>query len=376
MKQANELLNSLLEDARRPGQTIRREMERTGKKAVGCMLEFCPEELIYAAGMLPVGLWGGETRLNRAKEYYPAFFCAPIQENLELALQGAYDGVLSAVMVPILCDALKSAGQNWRIAVPHIPMIPVVYPQKRHTQTGQDFLRSELEQAREKLEQVCGHPITAEEIQQAIQVYNRYRLAMQEFARQAALHTDVVTPTLRHCVYQCGFYRDKGDYTAVVEELTQALKQLPERQGGRRVALTGIALDSFPILAALEENGLSVVADTLAQESCQINTLSPEGADPLARLAGWWDRMHDSSLALDREKGRVEHMVQLVRSGQADGVILATPSFCDPEEYDYPVFRAAFEREGIPHLMLEWSDRDASQQAKSRIQAFAELLSQ
>ena len=46
MKQANELLNSLLEDARRPGQTIRREMERTGKKAVGCMLEFCPEELI------------------------------------------------------------------------------------------------------------------------------------------------------------------------------------------------------------------------------------------------------------------------------------------------------------------------------------------
>ena len=207
-------------------------------------------------------------------------------------------------------------------------------------------------------------------------MYNRYRLAMQEFARQAALHTDVVTPTLRHCVYQCGFYRDKGNYTAVVEELTQALKQLPERQGGRRVALTGIALDSFPILAALEENGLSVVADTLAQESCQINTLSPEGADPLARLAGWWDRMHDSSLALDREKGRVEHMVQLVRSGQADGVILATPSFCDPEEYDYPVFRAAFEREGIPHLMLEWSDRDASQQAKSRIQAFAELLSQ
>ena len=89
MKQANELLNSLLEDARRPGQTIRREMERTGKKAVGCMLEFCPEELIYAAGMLPVGLWGGETRLNRAKEYYPAFFCAPIQESLELALQGA-----------------------------------------------------------------------------------------------------------------------------------------------------------------------------------------------------------------------------------------------------------------------------------------------
>ena len=128
MTRLDDILTAIVEDAANPGAAVRRELDRTGKKAVGCMLEFCPEELICAAGMLPVGLWGGAVELSLVKQYFPPFFCAPVQQTLELALQGAYDGLLSAVMVPILCDTLKSAGQNWRVAVPHIPMIPVTYP--------------------------------------------------------------------------------------------------------------------------------------------------------------------------------------------------------------------------------------------------------
>lgn len=374
MNRLDKMLTDLLNDAEHPAKTIAREMERTGKKAVGCMLEFCPEELIYAGGMLPVGLWGADVELNRAKSYFPPFFCAPIQQSFELAAQGACDGVLSAVMVPILCDALKSAGQNWRVAVPQIPMIPVTYPQNRQLPSGQQFFRSELDSARTRLEQVGGRTIGEEELDRAIDLYNQYRQAMQDFAAQAALHADVITPRVRHAVFQCGFFRDKGEYLHTVRELTEQLKTLPETTGTCRVALTGIALDSPQILAAMEKHGLTVAADTLAQEYGQVGTLVPDGADGLTRLAGWWSQVRFSSLALDQDKGRVNHLVDLARSGAIDGVIVAFPTFCDPEEYDYPILRAALEQAGVPHVCLEINGRGASEQAESRLQAFAELM--
>lgn len=374
MSKLDYILQSISANTENPSATIRREMERTGKKAVGCMLEFCPEELIYAAGMLPVGLWSGDVDPALARQYFPAFFCAPIQSSLELALRGAFDGVLSAVVVPILCDALKSAGQNWRISVPQIPMIPIVYPQNRKLEAGRNFLRSELLDVRKRLEEVCSHSIEDEAITKAIDLYNRYRLTMQEFSAVAPHHADVITPSIRHSVFQASFFQDKKGYMELVKELVEELKKLPEVTGERRVALTGIALDAPGVLRVMDQQGLTVVLDTLAQESGQVDTLVPDGEDPFARMAAWWAEMRCSSLAMDDQKDRVTQMVTLAKEGKTDGVIITAPAFCDPEEYDYPIFHSALEEAGVHHIYLEMTDHGAAEQTASRLQAFSELL--
>lgn len=374
MTRADKILALCADGVRSPVQTAAAEMERTGKRAVGCMLEFCPEEIVYAANMLPVGLWGADIELREVKRYFPAFFCAPIQQSMELALQGAFDGVLSAVIVPILCDALKSAGQNWRIAVPEIPMIPVVYPQNRQIKAGQRFMESELREVKARLEQICGRPISEDALNRSINVYNEYRLSMQEFSSVASRHTDVITASARHNVFMNGFLRDKADYTMLVRELTSELKKLPEVKPRRAVALTGIALDTERVLRCMEENGFAVTADMLAQESLQVETLVPENGSALERIAAWWSNVRCSSLTLDEKKLRADKLVEFVSSGLADGIIVAMPAFCDPEEYDYPILCEALQQKGIAQIGLELSGPSGCEQACSRIQAFAEMF--
>lgn len=374
MTRVDKILALCADGVRSPVQTAAAEMERTGKRAVGCMLEFCPEEIVYAANMLPVGLWGADIELREVKRYFPAFFCAPIQQSMELALQGAFDGVLSAVIVPILCDALKSAGQNWRIAVPEIPMIPVVYPQNRQIKAGQRFMESELREVKARLEQICGRPISEDALNQSINVYNEYRLSMQEFSSVASRHTDVITASARHNVFMNGFLRDKADYTMLVRELTSELKKLPEVKPRRAVALTGIALDSERVLRCMEENGFAVTADMLAQESLQVETLVPENGSALERIAAWWSNVRCSSLTLDEKKLRADKLVELVSSGLADGIIVAMPAFCDPEEYDYPILCEVLQQKGVAQIGLELSGPSGCEQACSRIQAFAEMF--
>lgn len=374
MTRVDKILALCADGVRSPVQTAAAEMERTGKRAVGCMLEFCPEEIVYAANMLPVGLWGADIELREVKRYFPAFFCAPIQQSMELALQGAFDGVLSAVIVPILCDALKSAGQNWRIAVPEIPMIPVVYPQNRQIKAGQRFMESELREVKARLEQICRRPISEDALNQSINVYNEYRLSMQEFSSVASRHTDVITASARHNVFMNGFLRDKADYTMLVRELTSELKKLPEVKPRRAVALTGIALDTERVLRCMEENGFAVTADMLAQESLQVETLVPENGSALERIAAWWSNVRCSSLTLDEKKLRADKLVELVSSGLADGIIVAMPAFCDPEEYDYPILCEALQQKGVAQIGLELSGPSGCEQACSRIQAFAEMF--
>src|SRR3712207_7513847 len=38
---------------------------------------------------------------------------------------------------------------------------------------------------------------------------------------------------------------------------------------------------------------------------------------------------------------------------RSDGAIYALMKFCDPEEYDYPVFKKDLEEAGLPHLLIE-----------------------
>ena len=49
--------------------------------------------------------------------------------------------------------------------------------------------------------------------------------------------------------------------------------------------------------------------------------------------------------------------------------------FCDPEEYDYPIFKKDMEEAGVPHLFIEIEQGTTSiEQIRTRIQTFAEIL--
>ena len=71
-----------------------------GKKCIGVMPYYAPEELVYAAGMVPFGMWGSNKKtISRAKEYCATFYCTIAQLDLEMLLDGTMD-LLDGVITP------------------------------------------------------------------------------------------------------------------------------------------------------------------------------------------------------------------------------------------------------------------------------------
>lgn len=372
----NELIGKFQQVSSEPKAMMDRYLAE-GKKAIGVLPVYTPEEIVHAAGMVPIGLWGGQIESDRAKQYFPAFACSIMQSVAELGLKGSYKG-LSGVIIPCMCDTLICMTQNWKSGIKDIPMIPFVHPQNRKLEGGVRFLMAEYSHVKEELEKICGHEITEEALAESIEIYNENRKLMQEFTELVPSHLNTITPCVRNAIIKSRHFMLKEEHNVLMKELIEALKGQPDEEfKGKKVLVTGIIFDNKEILDVLEENGIAVAYDNIAQESRQFTTLVPEEGDcAIERLARQWSLHEGCTLAYDPEKKRGAMIVEDVKRLSLDGIIYALMKFCDPEEYDYPVVKKDFDDADIPSLYLEVEQESSNaEQIRTRVQTFVDMLS-
>ena len=368
----SEVIRKLTTVAENPGKAVKESCEKTGKRAVGFVAPYGPEEIAYAAGCLPVGLWGAQVELRRVRTYLPPFACSIMQSVVELAASGAYDG-LAAVVISSPCDTLKCIGQKWK---GKCPAIHFAHPMNRTIGCADDYLTYEYKTIRTKLEDILDVEITDEALSNAILLYNRYRALMREFTQVARDHLKTISPRVRHNIMKASYFMDKAEYMTYIDDLIYGLrKEGAEIWNGKKVILSGITFEPAELLGILEFYNVAVCGDDLAHESRQFRTDVPYHKSPLQALAAQWQNQSACSLAFDPFKSRVQHLLDLVRSTRADGLVIGVMKFCDPEEYDVPILMEAFEKAGIPLLCVEVDQQStAFEQIKTRIQGFVESL--
>ena len=111
MSRVEDILKQLADVAANPKKAMDDYKAETGKGAIGIMPLYAPEELVHATGYLPMGIWGGQKQIAKARTYLPPFACSIMQQIMELQCEGAYDD-LAAVLISVPCDTLKCLSQK------------------------------------------------------------------------------------------------------------------------------------------------------------------------------------------------------------------------------------------------------------------------
>ena len=375
MRTAKEIINEFKAIADNPRKAMDDYKKETGKGAVGIMPVYCPEEIVHAAGYLPIGMWGAQKKqISKARTYLPPFACSIMQSVMELQLEGVYDD-LEAVIFSVPCDTLKCMSQKWNRPV---PAIVFTHPQNRKIakDAANVFAREEFNIVKEKLEDILDVHISNKAIKNSIAVYNENRAACREFSDVAAEYAAVVTPSDRHAVIKARWFMEKSRHTALVKELIAALKAEPAPEfKGKKIIVTGIQVEPYDVLDIFQENGFAMVADDLAQETRNFRQDVPDDDDALMALARAWNEFDGCSLATDANKPKGQMIIDAVKKYGADAVVVCMMKFCDPEEFDYPILLQEFEAAGVKNLYIEVDQEStAFEQVKTRIQTFAEIL--
>lgn len=346
-----------------------------GKKVIGCLPVYCPEEIVYAADMIAFGIWGAEREVSEAKMYFPSFICSILQTSLEMGLRGHLDK-LSAVMIPGLCDSLKCMGQNWKQGVKNVELIPVIHPQNRKIEAAVEFLGSQYKTIKSKLEEISGNEISDEKLQDAINVYNQHRKSMREFIEIAAKYPNLITPSQRSAVIKSSYFMEKPEHSKMLDELIKLCKEQSEKEwDGLKVVTTGIIADSPSILKILEDNNIAIVADDIAHESRQFRTDVVSSHDPIEALARQFSDRDGCSVLYDPEKKRGSMIIDKVEKYDADAIIVLMTKFCDPEEYDYPIMKKEFDEREIPTILIEVDQQMKNyEQARTMVETFSDMV--
>lgn len=371
-------LNSMLEELQTIAANPRTMLDKylgEGKKVIGCFPIYSAEELVHAAGMIPMNIWGGQVNPSMAGQYVPIFICSIMRSCLEFGMLNKYKG-LSAVMMPILCDTFRGMSGAWRVGVKDIPLIALIQPQNREIDGAREFLAAEYNAVKMKLEAIAGHPVEDAAIATSIEVYNAHNAIMREFAEVANDHLDIVTPKVRHAVMKSAQFMEKAAHTEIVGRIVEEMKTLPVHNWkGKKVILTGILAEPNELLDIFEENRIAVVGDDLAQESRQYRTDIPADGNPLERLAQQWLDRKACATVHEVNNTRGEFLADMAKKYRADGVVICLMSFCDVEEYEYPMLTKKLEEIELPTLRLDIDQStENSGQSRTKIQTFMEMI--
>ena len=377
MREIKELLEQFSYYANNPRKQLDKYLAQ-GKKAAGVFPYYAPEEIIYAAGVVPFGVWGGQGPIERAKEYFPTFYYSLALRCLEMALDGTLDG-LSASMITTLDDTLRPFSQNYKVSAGRkIPMIFLNHGQHRKEEFGKVYNAKIFKKAKEELEKICDVKVTDESLKKAFEVYNENRAEKRKFIKLAGTHPQSIKASDRCYVLKSSYFMLKDEHTALLKELNAKLEQLPEESwDGVKVVTSGIITDNPGLLEVFDNYKVCIVADDVAHESRGLKVdidLSIE--DPMMALADQFARMDEDPILYDPDiTKRPKYVLDLAKENGADGCLLFMMNFNDTEEMEYPSLKKAFDEAKVPLIKMGYDQQMVDfGQVKTQLETFNEIV--
>ena len=372
-----ELLEKFREYANNPRKRLDEYLAQ-GKKAVGVFPYYAPEEIIYAGGMVPYGVWGGRGPIEKAKEYFPTFYYSLALRCLEMGLDGSLDG-LSASMLTTLDDTLRPLSQNYKVSVGRkIPMVFLNHGQHRKEEFGKKYNAKIFKKVKEELEKICGVEITDENLKKAFEVYNENRAEKRRFIKLAAKLPKTIKASDRCLVLKSSYFILKDEHTKLLKELNDKLEKLPEEQAeGMRIVTSGIITDNPGLLKLFDDFKVCIVADDVAHESRGLKVdIDMSIEDPMLALADQFARMDEDPILYDPDiVKRPRYVVNLVKENNADGCLLFMMNFNDTEEMEYPSLKQEFDKEKIPLIKMGYDQQmEDFGQVKTQLETFNEIV--
>lgn len=369
-------LQSLASIVERPYEAAL-EWKTQGGKVIGCLPMYVPEEMVHAAGMLPLTLLGKDEPITVADSYLQPYVCAPVRSNFDMALKGELD-FLDGVIFPDICDPLICISDVWRKHKPGFFYHALMIPATANSPSSKRFLVQQFQQLRTALEKFSGRALSDQSLQQSISIYNRNRSLLQRLYALRRAHPEAFSARDIATVVLASMLIPRERHTQLLEQLLKLREKAGTEESGKVKLLVSGNLCEDPHMELLEmvaQVGGAVVDDDLYVGSRYFSPLVNEKAPPLEALA---ERHLDGIPCPTKHsvpQDWPDYLIDMVKKSGAQGVVILIAKYCDPHLLYYPYLKDRLTEAGIPLLLLETEQgKIPLGPFRTRLQAFVETL--
>jgi benzoyl-CoA reductase/2-hydroxyglutaryl-CoA dehydratase subunit BcrC/BadD/HgdB len=331
-----------------------------------------PEEIIYAAGLMPkrapqIRLDGG-----RSSEFMAANFSALAKGCLDNLIDGKH-GLQGMVLTPSCTSSefVFDAVNNEKL-VDFLFMLDV--PRKRNAESV-SFLSAQLRRLAASLERCFNTQISYDQLRDAIELFNSIR-AQLDLLKDCLYKGEISGSTFYDLAIMTASV-DKREALNKLQEVTASLKlQAGIHAGGKKILLLGSPLQSRALILEIEKrSGRIVLDDTCAAGTYMGYPVSAEG-DLFDNLAYAYLNSRLCS-RMESKTDRINHVSALLDSCDFDGVIYNLAKFRVCDCYDSVMLKEElFGERTSPHFMVVENDNRSELNAatQTKIETFMELI--
>ncbi len=351
-----------------------------GSKSIGTFCIYVPDEIAFAAGVIPIPLCGGSNwPVDYADKMFPRDICPLIRSTFGMAFSGTcpYKNLKDAVVGETTCDAKKKAWDLLGFRVLEVP-------QKKNP-LDKELWRSEVREFRQFIEQLSGTTITCETLRESVALVNKRRRVLQDINALRKNEEPPLSGLDALLVSQAALAMDPTAFIRIAQELLDELNDRVQREvpayphRGPRILVAGSPspLGYAKVHFAVEQHGMRIVAD----ETCTGMRYFRDPVDESPRdIDGLLDAIADRYFAIDcacfsPNSERVDNIRQILDMYHIEGVVHHILSFC----HAYNIEARALDRElgkrSVPSLTIvtDYSYEDLDR-LSVRLESFSEVL--
>ncbi|KWZ79064.1 double-cubane-cluster-containing anaerobic reductase [Anaerococcus tetradius] len=367
----------------RPAELI--EAQKNGQKVIGSFCIHVPEEVVWAANGISTGLCSGsQFWVPGGEKKLPTATCPLIKASLGARFDRTcpFFRIADLFVGETTCDGKKKA---WEILAEDAPMYIMDIPQMKRKEDFEKW-EKEINLYIDRLEDLTGNKVTAENLHDAIVMINNKRRAMQRLYDFRKLDNVPISGRDTLLITQISFFDDPVRFTQKVNELCDELDQRVKenvsvfKKGTKRILLTGtpLSIPNWKLHQIIETNGGAVVGEELCTGIRYIENPVDETKGDLDTEVKNLAKRYLGSIncaCFTPNKSRIDDIIRLYHEYNADGVIDINLKFCNIYDTEGYFVEKRLQEENIPCIGIEtdYTDEDA-EQLKTRIGAFIEML--
>ncbi|MFQ5826947.1 MAG: 2-hydroxyacyl-CoA dehydratase subunit D [Dehalococcoidia bacterium] len=347
--------------------------ERTGGRVVGYFCSYVPEEMLVAAGALPVRILGSLRPQDLAEAHIPSMYCPFSRDCLSEGLAGTYD-YLDGVVMAKSCMHLQQSYECWIRDVPTGYYHFITMPWILEDPESRTYFLSELREFQKTLEAWSGVSLDDEALGRGIELYNSHRRLMHRLYDLRRPHPPLVSGTEAATIVLSSMLSDKAEHNKL---LTRVIDELPGRKDpprpGPRLMIAGGENYDLELPELVESLGANVVIEELCMGSRYFWNEVPDGGDRMEAIADRYLKRPPCP-AKASYLPRFQHVLKLVRDFNVQGVLLIQQKFCSPHALDIPDLTRFLQAHDVPSYFFELDTTLARGQLRTRTEAFLETL--
>ncbi len=348
---------NLVED---PDYPVVRRWREEGGKVVGHFQVYFPEEIVHAAGLLPLKIRGAQVNGTEAESHFGSYLCSIIKTSLELALTQKIE--LDMFVTHPICDAARNLAAIWGRNFPYKCQI-LYLPQNPNSKHSAIYLRDEYQRLLHDVETIAGRKVTADELRASLQLYNQSRALIRRLYDLKRESPWLVSGEEAFVLTALAGFVPREEYNEFMQTMLPMLESRPAlKQDKMRVVFEGGFCEQPPLdLLQTIDRSCYVVDDDLMIGLRYLLQDVPLDGDPLGNLAhAYLESSTYSPVQHDLRKPKEKMLLERIRKANAEAAIITAAKMCEPGLEEQVTYGRMLDEAGIAYFISEFEENQTT----------------